>query len=412
MAKEPTTGPGTPASLAAVKFTRGQFLSYQNLSAKDSDTMYVIPDSGSIYLGENIVGNTATVVVTISASKTADMTIAEIYQAYTKGKVVFAFVPSNTACKIYNLIECTASSVKFRGYVNSTEYEYVGNASGWTYSETEVDALVVAVATKTTLDHTFNEVYAAITAGRPVILNAYLDGFSYRGYVLRFDSSTILFTGVIPDEHSFRIFWAPYFNTDKYSISFLDIPSLADGITPSPAGTASAGSSKTAARADHIHPRDTTLASPTVVGGVKPVAKTDDMTTPVGVDDAGALFTNALSDVDTIEGELVEIPSAYNLPVATPTTLGGVKPVAKTAEMSTEVGVDSEGKLFTASTPSTHTQSASTITAGTFAGQVVARASDEANLDNLQLRNVRITNATITAGVTEMNPGEIIFVYE
>lgn len=399
-------------SKSAVKFTRGQFVSYQNLSAKDSDTMYVIPDSGSIYLGEDIVGNTATAVVTISASKTADMTIAQIYQAYTKGKVVFAFVPSNTACKVYNLIECTASSVKFRGYANSTEYEYVGNASGWTYSETEIDALVVTTTSNTTLDHTFNEVYAAITTGRPIILNAYRNGFYYRGYVLRFSKDFIFFTGVIPEDTGFRIFWVPYLPTDKYQISVLQIPSLEDGGPPKPAGTADNGVSNTAARADHVHPRDTTLASPTVVGGVKPVAKTDDMTTPVGVDDAGALFTNALSDVDTIEGELVEIPNAYTLPVATPTTLGGVKPVAKTAEMSTEVGVDSEGKLFTAGTPSTHTQSASTITAGTFAGQVVARASDEANLDNLQLRNVRITNTTITAGVTEMNPGEIIFVYE
>lgn len=399
-------------SKSAVKFTRGQFVSYQNLSAKDSDTMYVIPDSGSIYLGEDIVGNTATVVVTISASNTADMTIAQIYKAYTKGKVVFAFVPSNTACKVYNLIECTASSVKFRGYANSTEYEYVGNASGWAYSETEVDALVVTTTGATTLDHTFSEVHNALTTGRPIILNAYLDGFYYRGYVLRFDSSTILFTGVIPFTNYFRIFWAPYLSTDKYSLVFLEIPSINNAVQPRSAGTANVGTSKTAARADHVHPRDTTLASPTVVGGVKPVAKTDDMTTPVGVDDAGALFTNALSDVDTIEGELVNIPGEYNLPIATPTTLGGVKPVAKTAEMSSEVGVDSEGKLFTAGTPSTHTQSASTITAGTFAGQVAARASDEANLDNLQLRNVRITNATITAGVTEMNPGEIIFVYE
>lgn len=400
-------------SKSAVKFTRGQFVSYQNLSAKDSDTMYVIPDSGSIYLGEDIVGNTATVVVTISASKTADMTIAQIYQAYTKGKVVFAFVPSNTACKVYNLIECTASSVKFRGYANSTEYEYVGNASGWTYSETEVDALVVTSTGETTLDHTFSEVHDALTTGRVVILNASTgDRYTYRGYVLRYDASTIVFTGLIPHSDNFEIFFATYLSTDKYSLTALVIPSLNDSTEPLAAGTASVGTEPTAARADHVHPRDTTLASPTVVGGVKPIAKTEDMTTPVGVDDAGALFTNALSDVDTIEGELVEIPNAYTLPVATPTTLGGVKPVAKTSEMSSEVGVDSEGKLFTAGTPSTHTQSASTITAGTFAGQVAARASDEANLDNLQLRNVRITNATITAGVTEMNPGEIIFVYE
>lgn len=400
-------------SKSAVKFTRGQFVSYQNLPAKDSDTMYVIPDSGSIYLGEDIVGNTATVVVTISASKTADMTIAQIYQAYTKGKVVFAFVPSNTACKVYNLIECTASSIKFRGYANSTEYEYVGSSSGWTYSETEVDALVVTTTSDTTLDHTFSEVHNALSTGRVVILNASTgDSYTYRGYVLRYDASTILFTGVIPHSDYFTIFFGPYLSTDKYSITKLLIPSLNDFTEPLSAGTASIGTESTAARADHVHPRDTTLASPTVVGGVKPVAKTADMTTPVGVDDAGALFTNALSDVDTIEGELVDIPNGYTLPIATPTTLGGVKPVAKTSEMSSEVGVDSNGRLFTAGTPSTHTQSASTITAGTFAGQVSARASDEANLDNLQLRNIRITNATITAGVTEMNPGEIIFVYE
>lgn len=48
----------------------------------------------------------------------------------------------------------------------------------------------------------------------------------------------------------------------------------------------------------------------------------------------------------------VEIPAggsgSYTLPVASPATLGGVKPVAKTDEMTQEVGVDAEGKLFTA----------------------------------------------------------------
>lgn len=47
----------------------------------------------------------------------------------------------------------------------------------------------------------------------------------------------------------------------------------------------------------------------------------------------------------------VEIPaggSAYELPVASATQLGGVMPVAKTDEMTQAVGVDAEGKLFTA----------------------------------------------------------------
>ena len=48
----------------------------------------------------------------------------------------------------------------------------------------------------------------------------------------------------------------------------------------------------------------------------------------------------------------VEIPAggsgSYTLPIATPTTLGGVKPAAKTDDMTQAVGVDAEGLLFTA----------------------------------------------------------------
>lgn len=40
--------------------------------------------------------------------------------------------------------------------------------------------------------------------------------------------------------------------------------------------------------------------------------------------------------------------SAYTLPVATAETLGGVMPVAKTDAMTQEVGVDANGKLYTA----------------------------------------------------------------
>lgn len=39
--------------------------------------------------------------------------------------------------------------------------------------------------------------------------------------------------------------------------------------------------------------------------------------------------------------------SSYTLPIATSTTLGGVKPVNKTDKMTQEVGVDAEGKLYT-----------------------------------------------------------------
>lgn len=41
------------------------------------------------------------------------------------------------------------------------------------------------------------------------------------------------------------------------------------------------------------------------------------------------------------------IPSAYTLPVASATTLGGVKPSAKTDAMTQDVGIDISGKLYT-----------------------------------------------------------------
>lgn len=54
-------------------------------------------------------------------------------------------------------------------------------------------------------------------------------------------------------------------------------------------------------------------------------------------------FSGKYSDLDG----LPEIPGAYSLPVANASTLGGVKPVEKTDEMTQPVGVDSTGALFT-----------------------------------------------------------------
>lgn len=52
--------------------------------------------------------------------------------------------------------------------------------------------------------------------------------------------------------------------------------------------------------------------------------------------------------VTIVDGvNLIAVVETYDLPVATPTTLGGVKPVTKTADMSQEVGVDENGLLYT-----------------------------------------------------------------
>ena len=64
-------------------------------------------------------------------------------------------------------------------------------------------------------------------------------------------------------------------------------------------------------------------------------------------------FTGAVNDTyDGSAAKTINIPtgsggSEYTLPVANSTTLGGVKPVSKTSEMSQDVGVDENGKLYT-----------------------------------------------------------------
>lgn len=52
----------------------------------------------------------------------------------------------------------------------------------------------------------------------------------------------------------------------------------------------------------------------------------------------------------TIESPDADLPT-YSLPVANASTLGGVKPVAKTSEMTQNVGVDSNGALYTKPAP-------------------------------------------------------------
>lgn len=82
------------------------------------------------------------------------------------------------------------------------------------------------------------------------------------------------------------------------------------------------------------------IASPSVLGGVMPTAKTASMTEAVGVDGAGRLW--------------VQIPEAesYTLPIASATVLGGVKTFNKDNSMLVPVGVDPAGRLWTKSSAS------------------------------------------------------------
>lgn len=66
--------------------------------------------------------------------------------------------------------------------------------------------------------------------------------------------------------------------------------------------------------------------------------------------------------IDAVES-LLGGGSDYTLPTATESKLGGVMPVAKTSAMTQDVGVDSEGKLYTA--PGSGTGSSYTLPAAT-----------------------------------------------
>lgn len=67
---------------------------------------------------------------------------------------------------------------------------------------------------------------------------------------------------------------------------------------------------------------------------------------PINMGTTATNIRSAIKELKDNQGNS-EGGSSYTLPIATPTTLGGVKPITKTDKMTQEVGVDAEGKLYT-----------------------------------------------------------------
>ena len=84
-------------------------------------------------------------------------------------------------------------------------------------------------------------------------------------------------------------------------------------------------------------------------------AKTADIPTKVSqLDNDANYITAEQAPVQSVNGQTgavtIDVPDPYTLPVASADTLGGVKPDAKTDDMLTPVGVDTDGKLWVAAT--------------------------------------------------------------
>lgn len=100
--------------------------------------------------------------------------------------------------------------------------------------------------------------------------------------------------------------------------------------------------------------------------------------------------------------------SSYTLPIATSTKLGGVKPVNKTDEMTQEIGVDAEGKLYTNpstnGTGSTTTEdiatAESTFSASVIDLQKIASGSYKGNHNTLMF--VATANTTLNVGSDDL----------
>lgn len=97
------------------------------------------------------------------------------------------------------------------------------------------------------------------------------------------------------------------------------------------------------------------------------------------------------------------------------------KASSKPSYTASEVGASATGHKHTKSeitdfpssmTPSAHNQAASTITAGTLGGQVVANASAVSNLGTAQVRNIYAGTTDLTPGVSTLATGTIYLVYE
>ena len=122
---------------------------------------------------------------------------------------------------------------------------------------------------------------------------------------------------------------------------------------------------------------------------------------------------------DTLHGDLVCDFPLYRVPIDG-LNVGELVPlfevvdsfsaqIAGKAEKNHKHTISEISNFPTTMPPTEHNQAASTITAGTFAGQVVANATAVATLGTKQVRNIYAGTAELTAGESALPSGDIYF---
>ena len=85
---------------------------------------------------------------------------------------------------------------------------------------------------------------------------------------------------------------------------------------------------------------------------------------------------------------------------------------AASAVATHNTAADAHSELLAGKANTSHNQAASTITAGTLAGEIKANATAVATLANAQVRNIYAGTTDLTAGTSTLATGDIYFVYE
>lgn len=91
----------------------------------------------------------------------------------------------------------------------------------------------------------------------------------------------------------------------------------------------------------------------------------------------------------------------------------GIEAAQSAAENAAAAAEEAQNTATAANeTAENHTQAASTITAGTFAGKVVANATATATVTAAQVRNIYAGTGAMTAGTTKLTTGVVYVQYE